>query len=39
VIEHMGNHACGALHPHLVPPRACWLTNPTFESGSPALGY
>ena len=39
VIEHMGNHACGALHPHLVPPRACWLTSPTFESGSPALGY
>ena len=28
-----------ALHPHLVPPRACWLKQPSFEPGTPALGF
>ena len=31
--------ALRALHPRLVPPRACWLRQPTFEAGTPALGF
>lgn len=31
--------ALRALHPRLIPPRACWLKPPTFEAGTPALGF
>ena len=39
VVLHMGGHQFGALHPYLVPPRACWLSSPAFAPGSPALGF
>lgn len=39
VIVHLNNRSCRDLHPYLVPPRACWLTSPTFDPGSSALGF
>lgn len=39
VVMHMGTRPFGALHPYLVPPRACWLSSPAFAPGSPALGF
>lgn len=39
VVTHTGNHCRHLLHPYLVPPRACWLTAPAFDPGSPALGF
>lgn len=39
VITHLDPGSRFALHPYLVPPRACWLTTPAFGSGSPALGF
>jgi len=39
VITHLHNQSCHALHPYLVPPRACWLTTPAFDPGSTALGF
>ena len=39
VLEHVENDACSALHPYLVPPRACWLSIPIIEPGSTALGF
>jgi hypothetical protein len=39
VITHLDNSSSSALHPYLVPTRACWLTTPAFDPGSPALGF
>ncbi|MBC3910938.1 hypothetical protein [Undibacterium umbellatum] len=39
VLTHLNTGSRNALHPYLVPPRACWLTTPAFDSGSPALGF
>ena len=39
VVIHTENHCRDVLHPYLVPPRACWLTAPEFNPGSPALGF
>src|ERR1039457_4978624 len=39
VLTHLDTGSRNALHPYLVPPRACWLAAPAFASGSPALGF
>jgi DNA-directed RNA polymerase subunit RPC12/RpoP len=39
VLMHLDTRHQSALHPHLVPPRACWLASPAFDPGSPALGF
>ena len=39
VLHLVGADSPAGLHPRLVPPRACWLTEPPFETESPALGF
>jgi hypothetical protein len=38
VINHLGPDSQIALHPRLIPPRACWMAEPPIVPESPALG-
>ena len=38
VINHLGSESHIALHPRLIPPRACWMAEPPIVPESPALG-
>lgn len=38
VINHLGPDSHNALHPRLIPPRACWMAEPPVVPESPALG-
>ena len=38
VINHLGPDSHIALHPRLIPPRACWMAEPPIVPESPALG-
>ena len=37
IIGHLGPDAHSALHPQLIPPRACWMAEPPVLPESPAL--
>lgn len=39
ILTHLDYGSLNALHPSLVPPRACWLARPPFAPGSSALGF
>ena len=38
VITHLDPDSHIALHPRLIPPRACWMAEPPIVPESPALG-
>ncbi len=39
VVSQVPTSAHAGLHPSLVPPRGCWLTEPVNEPEAPALGF
>jgi len=39
VLDQFDSSQLRGLHPRLVPPRSCWLDEPSIQSDAPALGY